>query len=399
MIKKIVILSLFALSLYADMTSFYKDALHTLQYEKSYNLYERSNKTSQSAVTYSKYANFNVKSDYKKEHAQHLPLTPGSFNTIDIFLTDTIDIFGKTNYKIESLHLDKKVAKAQLNAKKEQLFIALINLVSLYNRTLKELKLHKIFFTEQEMSYKKLKLLGDHGDITQLNLLRFKNTLTTLKIKIVSQNQALKRMEKQLHLYAQNEAIPTLAVKKLLYSKDDFMAHNPQDALNSLNAQKKIAQAKGMNNSYLPTLSTDVAYQKLGDPTGSGDNYSLGFTLYMPLNSGNFKNAEALKVSALSLQAQQITYKIKRESQYIQHRQSYENASQQLAILKKEFSDYEKSEATIKSAYFKQYVTFNTYLQVLTQALNVKKQIIAMQTLKAKEATFINAIGSGVVYK
>ncbi len=399
MFKKIVTLSLCAFSLYADMTSFYKDALHTLQYEKSYNLYERSNKTSQSAVIYSKYANFNVKSDYKREHAQHLPLTPGSFNTIDIFLTDTIDIFGKTNYKIESLHLDKKVAKEQLNVKKEQLFIALLNLVSLYNRTSKELQLHQKFFTEQEMNYEKLKLLGNLGDITKLDLLRFKNTLTTLKIKIVSQNQALQRMQKQLHLYARDEAIPTLDEVKLLYSKDDFMAHNPQDTLNSLNARKKIAQAKGMNNSYLPTLSTDVAYQKLGDPTGSGDNYSLGFTLYMPLNNGSFKNAEALKVSALSLEAQSITYKIQRESLYIQHRQSYENASQQLAILKKEFSDYEKSEASIKTAYLKQYVVFNTYLQVLTQALNAKKQIIAMQTLKAKEATLINAIASGVVYK
>ena len=94
-----------------------------------------------------------------------------------------------------------------------------------------------------------------------------------------------------------------------------------------------------------------------------------------------------------------ITYKIQRESLYIQHRQSYENASEQLTILQKALSEYEKSEITIKAAYLKQYVSFNTYLQVLKQALSVKKQIILMQIQKAKEAILINAIASGMVYQ
>lgn len=399
MLKKIVALSLFALTLQADMSSFYKDAVQTLQYEKSYTLYEQSNKTSQSGVSYSKYANFILDAAFTNTHAKLLPTSAGNFNTTDISLSDSIDFFGKNNYKIESLRLDQKATKAQLYAKKEQLFIALLKLVSLYNQTSKELELHKNLFNEQEAIYKKLRLLGEHGDMTKLDVLRFKNTLTMLKTKIVSQEHALVKMQKQLKLYAPHVAIPTLNATKLLFSKEDFIAHNPQAMLNTLDAQKRAAQADGMNDSYLPTFDAGVAYQKLDDPTGYGDNYSVGVSLHMPLNGGDFKEAEALKVSALSFEAQTLTYKVQRENEYTQYRESFENASKQLAILEKALSDYEESEATIKTAYLKQYVDFNTYLQVLQQALDVKKQIIAMQAQRAKEATLINAIASGKVYE
>jgi outer membrane protein TolC len=271
--------------------------------------------------------------------------------------------------------------------------------VSLYNQTSQELKLHQNLFTEQESIYKKLKLLGEHGDITKLDVLRFRNTLTTLKTKIVSQKQALQKMKKQLHLYAPNETIPTLNATKLLFSKEDFIAHNPQATINSLDAKKRVAQAEGMNNSYFPTLDAGVAYQKLDDPTGYGDNYSIGIAVHIPLNGGDFKEAEALKVSALTLQAQTVTYKIQRENEYIGYKTSYESASKELGILEKALSDYEESEATIKTAYLKQYVDFNIYLQVLKQALDVKKQIIVLQAQRSKEATLINAIASGKVYE
>ena len=399
MLKKIVTLSLFAFTLQADMNSFYKDAVQTLQYEKSYKFYEQSNKTAQSGVTYSKYADFSLDTTFTNTHVKHLPTTSGNFNTTDISLSDSLDIFGKNNYKIEALRLDKKVIKAELGAKKEQLFIALLNLVTLYNQSSQELQLHQTLLVEQESIYKKLKLLGEHGDMTKLDVLRFKNTLTTLKTKIVSKQQMLKKIQKQLHLYAPNEAIPTLDATKLLFSKEDFITHNPEATRNSLNAQKRVVDANGMQKSYFPTLNAGVSYQKLDDPTGYGDNYSIGVALHIPLNGGDFKEAEALKVSALSLQAQSATYKVQRENEYIDYKESFESATKQLAILEKALSDYEESATTIKTAYLKQYVDFNTYLQVLQQTLDVKKQIIAMKAQKAKEATLINAIASGKIYE
>jgi len=399
MLKKILTLSLFTFTLHANMTSFYKDALHTLEYDKSHTLYEKSNKISQSAITYSKYINFSIDTTLTNTHVKFLPTDAGSFNTTDISLHDSIDIFGKNNYKIESLLLDRKSTKVQLDERKEQLFIALVNLVTLYNRTLEELQLHQSFLLQQKTIYKKLKLLGENGDITKLDLLRFKNTLTTLDIQIVSMKQMLKKIKQQLNLYAPNEKIPTLDAKKLLFSKEDFIAHNPQATLNSIEAQKKATQAKGLAKSYLPTLDINIAYQKLDDPTAYGDNYSMGVALHLPLNGGDFKEAEALKVSALSLKTQNITYKIQRENEYIGYKQSYQDAVQQLTILEKALSDYEESEVTIKTAYLKQYVDFNTYLQVLKQVLDVKKQIITMKAKKAKMATIINGVASGIIYE
>ena len=399
MLKKIVTLSLFAFTLQADMNSFYKDAVQTLQYEKSYKFYAQANKTSQSGVTYSKYANFSVDASYSNTHTKHLPISSGNFNTSDISLSDSIDLFGKNNFKIESLRLDRKATKAQLNEKKEQLFIALANLVTLYNKTSQELQLHKKFLNEQEEIYKKLTLLGQNGDITKLDVLRFKNTLTTLKTKIVSQKQELLKMKKQLSLYAPEQAIPLLDTQKVLLSKEAFMSHNPQATLNSLNAQIIATEAKGMNNTYLPTVDVGVAYQKLDDPTSYGDNYSVGLRLHVPLRSGDFKEAEALKVQALSKNSQTISYKIQRENEYIGHLQAYQNALIQLAILQKALPDYEESEKSIKDAYLKQYVDFNTYLQVLKQVLEVKKQMITMQESKNLEATIINTLASGSIYE
>jgi len=67
--------------------------------------------------------------------------------------------------------------------------------------------------------------------------------------------------------------------------------------------------------------------------------------------------------------------------------------------LESSLKDFKKSEKTIEQAYLKQYVDFNTYLQVLKQTLDVKNHIIAMQTTQHLEATIINAIASGKVYE
>ena len=397
--NKIVLIFLLALTAHADITSFYKTALQNLQYDKSYTLYKKANKTSQSAVTYSKYANFSLDGAYSKTYAQYLPTSSGSFNTTDISLHDTLDLFGKNNYKIQTLRLDVKSEKKKLSLKKEQLFISLVNMVALYSKTQMQLKIHQELYKKQQKIYAKLEGLAKNGDITALDILRFKNTLTTLQTKIVAQTQELAKMKAKLHLYAPNQSIPKLTQTQLLYTQKDFLAHNPQAAINSLDAQKLLAASQGMNKRYIPNVTVGISYEKLDDPTAYGDNHSFDVAVQMPLNGGNFKDAEALKVAALSKQTQSVEYKIQRKNEYIRHYQAYVNAKNQLAILEKSLKDFKQSEVTIEQAYLKQYVDFNTYLQVLKQALDVKNQIIAMQTTEHLEATIINTIASGKVYE
>ena len=399
MIKRIVMILLFSFTAYADMMSFYKTALDNLQYDQSYTLYKQSNKTFQTAVNYAKFANFSADVSYSKTYAKLLPTSSGNFGTTDIALHDTLDLFGKNNYKIQTLRLDKESKKSELNLKKEQLFIYLANMIALYNSTSNELQLHQDLYNEQKKIYKKIEALAQNGDVTELEILRFKNRLTTLKTKIVAQSEEILKMKKQLNLYAPNKSIPIFTKSTLLYTKEDFLAHNPSENINSFNAQRLLAESKGMTNSYIPTVDIGVDYQKLDDPTSYSNNHSFMIALHMPINRGDFKEAEALKVAALSKKAQSIEYKLQRENEYIQHYQTYINAKKQLNILENALNDYIKSEVTIKEAYLKRYIDFNTYLQVLKQLLNVKKQIIEMKSQERVEATIINAISNGTIYE
>ncbi len=396
MFKKLVIISLLTLAVHADMLHFYKEAAQHLQYDKAYSLYEKSNKLSQKGVNANRFTNFSADVSYARTDAK---LLTSGFNTTDISLSDTIDIFGKNSYKIAMLHLDLQSKKAELALQKEALFISLVHMIALYHRTDEQLSLYRDLFSKQQNIYKKLKPLEQHGSITKLDLLRFKNTLTTLSLQITSKEQALLKMKEQLKLYAPHAAIPSLNGTKLLYSKKAFLAHNPHLKLNKIDADKQTIHAKAMDKHYLPTLTPALAYQKIDDPTANGDNYSFHIAMHLPLQSGDFKEAEALKVAALRQKTKNIAYKLQREKEYIKHHIDFQNAQKQLLILQKTLKDTQKCQKSIKIAYLKRYVDFNTYLQVLTQYLSVKEQIITLKYKSALEAMILNGVSSGRIYE
>ena len=394
--KKIILLLIISITLDADIIDFYKKTAGTLQYDKEYMLKKKANTFSQSGVYYSKYANFSLNADYSKTKAKRLANT---FDTTNVTFNDTLDLFGKNSYKIDALALDLKSQKSLLNMQKEQLFISLVNMIAIYNKILKQHSLYRSVLNEQKDIYDKLEKLQQKGAITSIDLLRFKNQLTALKMTIMNQENEILKMKKQLHLYAPNQQIPTLKSSKLLYSEKEFLKQNPQLNLNNTEAQKLLVQAKGLEHSCLPDVTAEAAYQQLGDPTSYGNNYSFTVGLQIPINSGNFKESQALKVKAFSLKSQNIQYRIKRKNEYTTRYQDYINASKQLKILQESLSDYEKSERTIKTAYLRQYVGFNTYLQVLLQTLHVKEQILQIKSKQELEATLLNNIASGIIYE
>ena len=394
-----IILIISSMTLHADIIDFYKKAVTTLQYNQEYSLKKEANKLNQKGVTYSRYANFSLNADYSKTEAKKLPNTPGTFNTTNITFNDTLDLFGKNIYKIDTLILNLKSQKSLLNMQKEQLFISLVNMITLYNKTLKQDSLYRTVFNEQKSIYVKLVKLQQQGAITSIDLLRFKNQLTVLKIKIMNQENEIVKMKKQLHAYAPNQRIPALKSAKLLYSEKEFLNKNPQLQFNSIEAQKLLVLSEGLDRSYLPDVTAGAAYQQIGDPTSYGNNYSFTVGLQIPINSGNFKESQALKVKALSLKSKNIQYQIKRKNEYTTRFQNYINASKELKILQESLSNYEKSARTIKTAYLRQYVNFNTYLQVLMQTLHIKEQILQVKSKKELEATILNSIASGLIYE
>lgn len=90
---------------------------------------------------------------------------------------------------------------------------------------------------------------------------------------------------------------------------------------------------------------------------------------------------------------------MQRKNEYVTRYQDYINAVQQLKVLNENLDDYEQSEKTIKTAYLRQYIDFNTYVQVIVHTLHIKEQIIDMTSKKELEATILNGIASGVIYE
>ena len=396
MTKKIILILIITVTLDADVIDFYKKAVSTLQFDKEYLLNEKANKLSKSGVNYSKYANFTFNAESSKTKAKRLTNT---FDTTTVSFNDRVDLFGKNSYKVDALRLDLKSQKSLLNIQKEQLFISLVTMIALYNKTLEQLSLYKTVLNEQKDIYGKLKQLEQKGAYTSIDLLRFKNQLTSLKMSIINQENDILKMRKQLNLYAPNQHIPTLKSSKLRYSEKEFLDKNPQLNRNNTDAQKLLAQSKGLDRSYLPDVIAGAAYQQDDDPTSYGDNYSFMVGLKISLNAGNFKETQALKAEALSLKSKTIQYRIDRKNEYRTRYQDYKNAAQQLKVLDENLHDYEQSEKTIKTAYVQQYVDFNTYMQVTVQTLHVKEQIIEINSKKELEATILNNIASGVIYE
>ena len=395
MIKIICILIALSLFLQANVINFYRTVIKNLQYDKTYSLYEQSATLSQDALVYSQYANLSLDASYANTKAK---LLQSSFNTSDIAISDTLDIFNKKSYLIDAIASDIKSQRYLLQNKKEQLFHILVSMIALYHALNQKIILNQKLYDEQKSLYDKLFILQKHGAISKLDLLRFKNTLTQLQTKIIYQKNDLIKMKKQLNLYAPKQNIPNLD-SKIRYSKKSFLSHNPLSNANEAMAEKSFAQAKALGNNYLPELTVSMAYQKLDDPTSYGNNYSFNLALHIPLNSSDKKKAEALKAKALSQKSHKIELQLQREKQYIALLQNYKSANKQLQVLQSNLNDYIQNQQTVKAAFMKQYIDFNSYLQVLSQTLHIQEQIIDLQQQRNQNATFINSIASGVLYE
>jgi len=396
MFKIMLFITLLSFMLQADILDFYKNVLQTLRYKQTYALYKQADEAQKEGIIYNKFSNFALDAGYSDTKAKQLSQP---FNTTNITVTDTLDLFGKSSSRVEELSLDIKAKQTLLEIQKEKLFVSLVSMISIYNQTKERLTLHQSLLHEQQKIYNKLQTLQLSGNISQIDLLRFKNTLILQKINIIDEQTTLEKMKKQLTLYAPHQNIPTFEKSKYLYTKKDFLSQNKQKKLGEISAKQLLAQAKTYSHSYFPDLIVGVNYQKLDDPSSYGDNYSLSAAIHMPFNGNDFKQSQALRIHALSINSKNTEYIVQRESEYNQRFQDYQNAENQLNVLNENLDNYTKSKEMIKAAYLKQYVDFNTYLQVLTESVNIKERIIQLTFLKNEQITILNAITSGVLYE
>jgi len=385
MLKIILLLTLIISFLQADILDFYLATVQTLAYDKQYKLYKHSARLSQKSILQNKYFNLSLDSSFS------------TANDFTVSLNDNIDIFNKESYLIDDIFLDIRKHKLLLYTKQEKLFKTIVSMVSLYNKTKQFIIYERKFYAEQNFIYKKLLILKKHKAISNLILFRFKDKLTSLQIKIIKKKNQLLAMKKILNIYAPNQAIPTLN-GKIKYSKKQFISKNPKLKIAIIQADKYLIQRDALNASFLPKLSASISYNKLEDPTSYNNNYQFNVTLHIPLAYGNIKKSEAFKIDALSKRSGTIELKIKREEEYLSLIQNYKSAKEQLEILKLGVVNYQLNKQVIKNSFFKNFITFDSYIQSLNQILAIQEQIIDLTHQMTKNATIINYISSGAIY-
>ncbi len=184
MLKKILLFAFVSVLINADdnVVNFYKSALQTLKYNQTYDLYKKSNTLEKKAVTYNRFANFSLDGGYTYTKADRLN---NPFNTSNVSFNDTIDLFGRSSYKVEELALNLKAKDTVLKIQKESLFTFLIDMIGAYGQTKEQLSLHMTLLDEQQSIFNKLQLLNSSGAVSTMDMLRFKNSLTLLKTQII----------------------------------------------------------------------------------------------------------------------------------------------------------------------------------------------------------------------
>lgn len=400
MINKIILLAVLTIvNIQAEetMVSFYKSALRNLQYDKKDQLLVQSNTLEQKAVSISRFSNFSLDAGFTGTKAKGLPQ---SFNTTDISLNDTIDLFGKSTYKINELSLKLKEQKTLLHKQKEELFISLVEMISGYRQTKEALTLHIKLLDDQQSVLDNVKRLTTSGIVSNMDYLRLKNSTNLLKTQIVNEKNQLEAMYKQLMLYTKGHQVPSFDGRETLNcTKEAYLRTDTNTELNAIAAAQLTNEANRLSHSYIPELTVGTSYQNIDDPTANGNNYAFHVGINIPFDGGNVKQSEALKAQSLSASSNMIESKILREKEYIQRAQNITNASEQLQILKQSLDDSLKNQKVIQEAFLKRYVDFNTYIQVVSETLSIQEQVIKMRFLKNTEITILNTIASGVIYE
>lgn len=395
--QKIIVLFFILLSaLHANenLLKFYKTTLANLQYDMKQTSFVKTKEHAQKALSWQRYANFSLDAAYARTDAAQLA---NPFETKYLSLSDTIDLFGKQRYEFESITLQFQEQRVLLNKQKEELFISLVSMISIYQQTKELLSLHTKLLQKQKKLLEKL--LNLPNVISKMDILRLQNSVTLLQTQVTSEHNEMDNMALQLENYSNNTQIPQISEQKNKYDKAAFIAADTNVKLNDIASRRILNEARGVKESFLPTLGAAASYQSINDPTANGNNYSFSLSLNMPIDTSVYEQNEAMRAQSLVLKSDGVTLALKRKNDYIQRIKKIQSAKEQLQLLESNLKNYIKSAQTIEEAFMKRYVDFNTYIQTFSQTVSIQESIIKLKNEKNKELVILNAISQGVIYE
>lgn len=396
MYKIIIFLSLSTLLVADNLLLYYNDVIKTMHINKQLTLEERANTLRIQAQETSRFTNFGADINAGKTNAK---LLPDTFTVIDMSLSDTLDIFNKNQYTIQTLHLDFLESKTLLSLQKEQLFISLVDMIAAYRKTKALFALHQTLYRRQTALKEKLQKAYKAGGLPKTELNRFITTLALFQSRIIQERENIHSMRAQLKLYAPHLQIPYLSSDTLTTNQKEFVEADPAVALNTIQSKKAQVRSDAIDHEWLPDAYVAVTQQFDDDPTANGDNYTFSAGLHMGFDGGNQKRSEASKVMALKISDQKVSLLIKRKQHYLSLKNRYIRAKKQRNALLSVNSKADQNLKAIEKAYTKNYIDFTTYLQTLHEMLSLQENLIESKYEMLQSATTLNTLSQGAIYE
>jgi outer membrane protein TolC len=397
-IKIFILIAIFFSAAEANnsVISFYKSALKTLSYENTYTLQIQSEKLTIEAKKMRRFINLNggVLYGYTKAKLLH-----DHFNNTDIGLSDTIDIFGKSADYIQLIQLQMKANRFLLQIKKEQLFLALTEMIVAYRMSEEKWEVSRKVYQEQNHLLEKMRIAEKAGKLPAIELSRFENNLALLNVKMNQEKQIIDTMKGQLLLYGKGHAIPHIRMHTLQSDLKNFLSHSPQMKLNDNQATQSLESINKLKHSWIPDAVIGANQVYNDDPTDSGNHYTLSVGLTMSFDGGMSNDIESQKVNALRIQSQSKELEVQRTIQYLTWKNMYTASKKSFYALKKTLANTSATLKNIKTAYLKHYIDFNSYLQTIQEDLATKNAEISEKYNMIKSTIILNTLSQGTIYE
>ena len=131
--RHLILILIVSLSLNATepVLDFYRSALQTLKSGQIRALETRRGESSISAERTNRFSNLSLDAIYTYTKADQLK---DSFNMTTFALSDSLDLFGKRTYTIETLRLETLGNQRLIDARKQTLYISLIDMITAYQK-------------------------------------------------------------------------------------------------------------------------------------------------------------------------------------------------------------------------------------------------------------------------
>jgi len=378
------------------IVDYVKTAQKRLGLETQVQMIERAKELRVSAQKIQRFANISADLQYQERKDQ---LLPNYFHTIDVSLSDTIDLFNKKSLVIEKLSLNMQASQYLMKQKKEQLFLSLVDMIASYHRLNRLLTLHHQLYHEQKKILEKLTEAYQAGALPKIESERFANALALFQARIVQEEILVKNLNQRLKLYVPDRPIPNFEEESMHSDLSNFIKQNPHLNYKTIESQMINKESEAMKKSWLPDAVVGALYQQNSDPTANGNSYALFAGLHLNFDGGLEKEAEALKVEALKSKSEAISLKIKEQERYLEYLGKVQMAERKEKILQEALQRALLTMKKVQIAYLKHYIDFNSYLQTLQSLLSIQEEEIDTHITKQKNITILNTLSRGEIYE